>query len=70
MSRWLDRRSLWQFALIWWAGAMACCVLGLAASAVWYGGQVHRGPLIGAFFFSIVAAVSAVWSRQRRRMRT
>jgi ABC-type Mn2+/Zn2+ transport system permease subunit len=70
MSRWLDRRSLWQFALIWWAGAMASCLLGIAASAVWHGGHVHRDPLIGAFFFSIVAAVSAVWSRQRRRMRT
>jgi ABC-type Mn2+/Zn2+ transport system permease subunit len=70
MSRWLDHRSLWQFALIWWAGAMAACLLGVAASAAWHGDHVHRGPLIGAFFFSVIAAVSAVWGRQRRRMRT
>jgi hypothetical protein len=70
MSRWLDRRSLWQFALIWWAGSMAACLLGVATSVAWYGGDVHRGPLTGAFFFSIAAAVSAVWSRQRRKVRT
>ena len=69
MSRWLDRRSLWQFALLWWAGATAACLLGVAASVAMYGGHVQRGPLAGAFFFSVAAAVSAVWSRQRRRVR-
>lgn len=48
---------------------MACCLVGIAASAVWHGSHVHRGPLIGAFGFSIVAAVSTAWQHQRRRMR-
>jgi hypothetical protein len=69
MSRWLDRRNLWQFALLWWAGATAACLLGVAASVAMYGGHVQRGPLTGAFFFPIAAALSAVWSRQRRRVR-
>ena len=45
------------------------CLLGVAASAAMYGGHVQRGPLTGAFLFSLAAAVSAVWSRQRRRVR-
>ena len=70
MSRWLDRRSLWQFALIWWAGAIAACLLGVAASAAWYGGQVRPATVTGALFVSVAAAVSAVWGRQRRRLLT
>ena len=70
MSRWLGRRTLWQFALISWAWTMTCCLLGIATEVLWqHGFQLHRGPFIGAFFLSIVAAVSATWSRQRRRMR-
>jgi uncharacterized membrane protein YfcA len=67
MSHWLDRRTLWQFTLLWWAFALACCLLGIVASAAWHGGHMSLGPLVGALCFSIVAAVSAVWSRGRAR---
>jgi hypothetical protein len=68
MSRWLERRGTWQFALIAWVGTMVCCLLGLATVMLWqHGGQLHRGPFIGAFFFSSVVAVSAVRGRRRQR---
>jgi hypothetical protein len=72
MSRWLDRCNLWQFALIWWAGVMVCCLLGVATDMLWHhSGQLYRGPFIGAFFFSSWATACAVWARrQRRRRRT
>src|SRR6266700_6194554 len=63
VSRWLDRCTLWQFALIWWAFGMTCSLLGFATAMLWqHGGQLHRGPFIGALFMSSVTAVSAVWA--------
>ena len=68
MSRWLERHSAWQFALMAWAGAMVCCLLGFATDMLWqHGGQFHRDLLIWAFFFSCVPAVSAVRARRRQR---
>jgi ABC-type Mn2+/Zn2+ transport system permease subunit len=55
--------------LLWWAAAMACCLLGVVSAAAWRGGHVSGGPLVGAFCFSVVAAASAVWSRRRHRLR-
>jgi hypothetical protein len=69
MSHWLDRRSLWQFTMLWWTFALACCLLGIVASAAWHGVHVSSETFIGALVFSAVAAISAVWSRQRHRQR-
>jgi hypothetical protein len=68
MNRWLDRRSPWQFAVICWVSVMAGSLLGMATWAAWDGGPPHLnlGPLIGAFFGSIITAVIALRSRQRR----
>jgi hypothetical protein len=47
---------------------MVSCLLGFATAVLWHhGGQLHRGPFIGAFFFSSVVAVSAVRARRRQR---
>ena len=67
MSHWLDSRSLWLFTLLWWAFAFGCCLLGVVMSAAWHGGHASPGPFIGAVVFSLVAALSAVWGRQRHR---
>jgi hypothetical protein len=66
MHRWLDRRSIWQFALLMWAGAIASCLVPVAVTAVWHPGYVDRYSLIGPFIVSIVWTVGAVVFRQRR----
>ena len=63
MNRWLDRRRPWQFAVIWWASVMAGPLLGTAITGAW---ELNLGWLIVVFFVSIVVAVIALWSRQRR----
>lgn len=67
MSRWLDRRSVWQFALIYWAGTMAALLAFLAAVAAWDPGHVHRGSLVQVFFLSTGNTVGGVYARRRRR---
>ena len=63
MNRWLDRRRPWQFALFCWASVMAGPLLGTAITGAW---DLNLGLLIVVFFVSIVVAVIALWSRQRR----
>lgn len=46
---------------------MGGSLLGIATWTAWYGSPVNLGPLIGAFFGSIVTAVIALRSRQRRQ---
>jgi len=68
MLRWLDRSSPWQFGLFCAAGIVAGPLLGTAISVAWHGGPAHvnLGPLIGAFFSSIVVGVIVLLNRQRR----
>jgi hypothetical protein len=66
MSRWLGRRRPWQFALIWWAGTMACILVVPAAVAVWRGSDVHEVWLFNAVVLSTASTVLTVRHRQRR----
>jgi hypothetical protein len=45
-------------------------LLGFATAMLWqHGGQLHRGPFIGALFMSSVTTVGAVRARRRRQRR-
>jgi len=65
-SRWLDRRPLWQFALILWAIVTTAGLLGIAFSAIWLHGPMHRGPFFGLVAYSVVTTAFVVWRRQGR----
>lgn len=55
MSRWLDRRSVWQvFAIVWIAGT-ACCVI---ASFVYDDGHLGTATLKHFAFYWIFMAAS------------
>jgi hypothetical protein len=67
MSRWLDRRSIWQFTLIWWAGTTSATLLGVAIAAVWLGDHGHLATFVlGLIAVPIGSTAVEVWRRQRR----
>ena len=67
MVGWLDRRTLWQFALILWVGAVLCILL-VFAIPTWLG---HR-PFNLALFVALAVVILLVglpgplWQQKRR----
>jgi hypothetical protein len=67
VKAWLDRRPLWQFALIMWTGCLACCMLALIPAICLKGPPYEVGSAIYiAAAVSVGATVGYVRRRQRR----
>jgi hypothetical protein len=72
MSRWLEQRTIWQFALIMWAVCLAAVTGGTLTAAAWLG-LGHQGlseHAVEAALGSIVLAMSATWGRYLRQKRS
>ena len=67
MSRRLEQRSLWRYALIWWVSMMAIFLGGMAIlAALRRGAPVDLASVIWAFCVSTLMTVVATWRRQQR----
>jgi len=66
---WLERRTLWQFALILWGGALICELL-MFALVDWLGSTPfdHFGLFAGlAVAVALVGMPGPLWTQKRRR---
>jgi hypothetical protein len=69
MSRWLEHRSVWQFAVISWAFVAAAGLAGTVTSAwLGFGGHMRLpGSAEPVVFGSIVMALGAICGRRLRQ---
>jgi hypothetical protein len=70
VAKWLERRTLWQFALILWSGALLCELL-VFALLDWLGNtRFNFGLFAGlAVAFALVGMPGPLWAQKRRRER-
>jgi hypothetical protein len=70
MSRWLERRSAWQYFLILSVFTAATTILVIAAITTWYlHRSLHLEDVGGIAFVSLGGPIGATMGRQQRKDR-
>lgn len=67
MTGWLNRRTIWQYALILWLGAVLC-ILVVFAVLTWIGiGPFHLTLFVGlAVVLPLIGLPGPLWGHRQR----